>query len=183
MKNPAPGWRLKVELLSVAPTVWRRFDTYADVKRSQLHYFIQEAMGWELMQLFSYQDERGYGCQISSSLRLCDVCHVGDALTYTYDFGDNWQHWVTVEKVMARPTGTYPRVVTGKYACPPEDCGAPWGYGDMLKVFAGRRNARRRELVEWLGGTFDPKAFDINEAKERLIEYVEVSMPKTQPVV
>ena len=114
---------------------------------------------------------------------MCDVCHVGDALTYTYDFGDNWQHLVTVEKVMARPTDTYPGVVAGKYACPPEDCGGPWGYGDMIKVLAGRRNARRRELVEWLGGTFDHKAFDLDEARERLTEYVEVSMPKTQPVV
>ncbi len=54
MKNQAPVWRLKVELLGVMPTVWRRFDTYADVKLSQLHYFIQGAMGWELMHLFSY---------------------------------------------------------------------------------------------------------------------------------
>lgn len=89
MKNPAPVWRLKVELLGVAPTVWRRFDTHADVKLSQLHYFIQGAMGWELMHLFSYQDGHGYDCQISSEVRLCNVCHVGDALTYTYDFGDH----------------------------------------------------------------------------------------------
>lgn len=183
MKNQAPVWRLKVELLGVMPTVWRRFDTYADVKLSQLHYFIQGAMGWELMHLFSYQDGRGYGCQISSELRLCDACRVGDALSYTYDFGDNWQHLVTVEKAMAKPTGIYPRVVAGKCACPPEDCGGPWGYADKLRALAGRRNARRRELVEWLGGPFDPKAFDMEEARERLAEYVEVSMPKTQPVV
>jgi len=182
MNNPRPVWRLKVELLGVAPAVWRRFDTYADVKLSQLHYFIQGAMGWELMHLCSYQDGRGYGCQISSESLLCDACHVGDALTYTYDYGDNWQHLVTVEKAMARPTGTYPHVVAGKYACPPEDCGGPWGYGDMLKLLASRRDARRRELVDWLGGPFDSNAFDIEEASERLAEYAEVSMSKTQTV-
>ncbi|AGH79937.1 plasmid pRiA4b ORF-3 family protein [Xanthomonas citri pv. citri] len=175
IENPASVWRLRVELLDVAPPVWRRFDTYADVKLSQLHYFIQGVMGWELMHLFSYQDGRGYGDQISSELRLCDVCRVGDALTYTYDFGDNWQHRVTVEKTMARPKGTYPRVIAGKYACPPEDCGGPWGYGDMLRVLAGHRNARRRELVEWLGGPFNPKTFDMEEARERLAEYVVAS--------
>ena len=53
----------------------------------------------------------------------------------------------------------------------------------MRKVLAGRRNARRRELVDWLGGTFDHKAFDLDEARQRLTEYVEVSMPKTQSVV
>lgn len=36
IENPVPVWRLKVELLGVAPTVWRRFDTYADVTLSQL---------------------------------------------------------------------------------------------------------------------------------------------------
>ncbi|MCR2831767.1 plasmid pRiA4b ORF-3 family protein [Acidithiobacillus ferrooxidans] len=48
IENPASVWRLKVELLGVAPTVWRRFDTYADVNLSQLHYFTQGAKGWEL---------------------------------------------------------------------------------------------------------------------------------------
>ena len=182
IENPASVWRLKVELLGVAPTVWRRFDTYADVKLSQLHYFIQGAMGWELAHLFSYQDGRGHGCQISSELRLCDVCRVGDALTYTYDFGDDWQHLVTVEKTMAKPTGTYPRMVAGKYACPPEDCGGPWGYADMLRVLAGNRNARRREPVECLSRPFDPKAFDTDETRERLAEYAKVSMPKIQAV-
>jgi hypothetical protein len=42
----------------------------------------------------------------------------GDALTYTYDFGDNWQHLVTVEKVMAMSTDTYPCVVAGKVRLP-----------------------------------------------------------------
>ena len=127
-------------------------------------------MGGELMQLFSYQDERGYGCQISSSLRLCDVCQVGDALTYTDDFGDNWQHWVTVEKVMARPTGTYPRVVTGKYACPPEDCGGP----------TQRPPTRTRRMA---GRDGRSQGIRHQRSQGASIEYVEASMPKTQPVV
>jgi hypothetical protein len=84
---------------------------------------------------------------------------------------------VTVEKAMAQPSGSYPRVVAGKYACPPEDCGGTGGYVEMLRTLAGRRNARRRELVEWLGGPFDPKAFDLEEARRRLAEYVAEAMP------
>lgn len=53
IENPVSVWRVKVELLGIAPAVWRRFDTYADVKLSQLHYYIQGVMGWELMHLFS----------------------------------------------------------------------------------------------------------------------------------
>ena len=170
-------WRLKVELLDVAPCVWRRFDTYADVTLSQLHYFIQGAMGWELFHLFSFEDGDGYGMQFSGERRLCDVCRVGGTLTYIYDFGDDWQHLVTVEKAMAKPRSTYPCLVAGKQACPPVDCGGPWGYEELSRVLAGRRNARRRELVEWLGSPFDPKAFDLAEAKSRLAEYADAAVP------
>ena len=97
-------------------------------------------------------------------------------LRYVYDFGDNWEHLVTIEKEMRiRPGVIYPRCVAGKNACPPEDCGGSWGYADMLRTLAGRRNARRRELVEWLGGSFDPKNFELDEANERLTEYAEVA--------
>lgn len=115
--------------------------------------------------------------QIDSEARLCAVCRIGDALTYIYDFGDDWQHLVTVEKAMAISPGPYPGMVAGKYACPPEDSGGSWGYVDMLKVLAGRRDARRRELVEWLGRPFNPKAFDLDEAKNRLAEYVKAARP------
>ena len=162
-------------MLGVEPTVWRRFDPFANVKLSQLHSFIQSAMGGKLCHLFSYKGDHDY--RISSELRLCDVCHAGDALIYTYDFGDDWPRRVTIENTVVKPTGAYPRVVAGKYACPPEDCGGPWGYEDMLRVLPADD-----ELVEWLGGPFDPRVFDLDEARERLAEYVEVSMPKPQPV-
>lgn len=71
IENSESVWRLKVELLGVAPTVWRRFDTYADVKLSQLHYCIQGVMGWELMHLFSYQDGRAATAARSAVSRCC----------------------------------------------------------------------------------------------------------------
>jgi hypothetical protein len=52
----------------------------------------------------------------------------------------------------------------------------------MLRVLAGNRNARRRELVEWLGRPFDHKAFDTDETRERLAEYAKVAMPQIQAV-
>jgi hypothetical protein len=123
-------------------------------------------MGWEMSHLFSFDDELGRALELGND--LSDVAAVGDWLLYTYDFGDNWQHRVTIEKVITKPTGTYPRVVDGKQACPPEDCGGPWGYMDMCEVLVGPNNARRRELLEWLGGEFNPKAFDLDEANDCL---------------
>jgi hypothetical protein len=168
-KVPLPIWRLKIELLGVAPVIWRRVDTYATVTLSKLHCIIQAAMGWEMSHLFSFDDELGRALELGND--LSDVAAVGDWLLYTYDFGDNWQHRVTIEKVITKPTGTYPRVVDGKQACPPEDCGGPWGYMDMCEVLVGPNNARRRELLEWLGGEFNPKWFDLDEALSRLKAY------------
>ena len=47
-------------------------------------------------------------------------------LLYTYDFGDDWEHEILVEKVLpVAPDTCYPTCLTGKRACPPEDCGGP----------------------------------------------------------
>lgn len=44
---------------------------------------------------------------------------------YTYDFGDNWRHTVTIEKVMEpNELNTWPVCLAGKNACPPETSGA-----------------------------------------------------------
>ncbi len=178
--NHPPVWRIKVVLNGTRPAVWRRFDTYSTLTLSQLHYCIQGVMGWEMAHLFSFHDELGR-CEINNSLILANVCRIGDTLCYVYDFGDNWGHLVTIEKEMRTCTGVvYPRCVAGRNACPPEDCGGPWGYAEMLRTLAGRRNARRRELIDWLGGPFDPKHFALEEANDRLTEYLEVSTPEPQ---
>ena len=141
--NPAPVWRIKVVLQGTRPAVWRRFDTYSTVTLSELHYIIQGAMGWELAHLFTFNDELGR-FQIGDDSVLANICRLGDSLLYVYDFGDNWEHLVTVEKEMKTRAGAiYPHCVAGRHACPPEDCGGPWGYMDMVKTLAGRRNARR----------------------------------------
>ena len=54
----------------------------------------------------------------------------GKKFRYTYDFGDNWDHIIQIEKVLeADPKARYPRCVKGSRACPPEDCGGTWGCG------------------------------------------------------
>jgi len=55
----------------------------------------------------------------------------------------------------------YPRCLSGERACPPEDCGGPWGYGDFLEAIQNPRHKQHRELLERVGGEFDPEA--VNE--------------------
>lgn len=89
--------------------------------------------------------------------------------TYTYDFGDDWRHAIVVEKVLdAEPGVRYPRCVAGKRACPPDDCGGPWGYADFLEAVRTPGHERHREVLEWVGGPFDPEQFDAEYANKEL---------------
>ena len=57
----------------------------------------------------------------------------------------------------------YPVCLTGRRACPPEDCGGIWGYADLLKIIQDPDHEEYGEMMEWLGGEFDPAAFDVEE--------------------
>lgn len=94
---------------------------------------------------------------------------VGSKMRFDYDFGDGWSHDITVEAVeSAQPNVEYPRCVTGRRACPPDDCGGPSGYGELLDILATPTHPERVERVEWLGGLYDPEAFDPIETTEAM---------------
>src|SRR5258707_455002 len=81
--------------------------------------------------------------------------------TYTYDFGDNWEHVIAIEKTLDAESGVrYPRCITGKRACPPEDCGGAWGYGEFLEKIQDPKDAEDQEALDWLGGELDSEADD-----------------------
>jgi hypothetical protein len=45
----------------------------------------------------------------------------------------------------------------GRGAWPPEDCGGSAGYADLLAALADPEHTDHDELVNWLGGPFDPR--------------------------
>ena len=97
----------------------------------------------------------------------------GDALRYDYDFGDGWEHHVELVAVRPLADGEQcPRCLAGERAHPPEDCGGPWGYQELLEALANPGHERYDELSEWLDGYeglgFDPEAFDIEVVNEQL---------------
>jgi hypothetical protein len=146
-KAPAAIYQIKVTLRSVKPPIWRRLLVDANANLAQLHEAIQMAMGWGGYHLHefecfgeqygppSYENEFGTEPVLDErKAKLSSVLGgVGAKATYQYDFGDDWVHKIVVEKVLAPEVGReYPVCVAGKRACPPEDCGGPWGYQDMV---------------------------------------------------
>ena len=91
---------------------------------------------------------------------------------YVYDFGDDWCHDIVVEdEVRTRDGLKFAVCVDGANACPPEDCGGTSGYAELRDILADPTRDEREELLDWLGGAFDPSAFDlvaVNAALQRV---------------
>ncbi len=91
------------------------------------------------------------------------------AFKYLYDFGDHWEHLVTVEDVHPRTDRTQAVVcLAGENACPPEDVGGPPGYFEFLAAIRDPTHDEHANLLRWIGGAFDPIAFDLVEVNARL---------------
>lgn len=107
------------------------------------------------------------------AVTLVEVCPKAKSkLIYEYDFGDGWEHTIEVQKILEPESGVeYPVCLGGKKACPPEDCGGIWGYYELLDAIADPKHDRHDELREWLGGEFDPDAFDLEEVNAVLAQW------------
>jgi len=100
---------------------------------------------------------------------------VNSKLRYTYDFGDDWDHDILVEKVLDREgTAAYPRCTGGRRAAPPDDCGGIYGYAELVEVLSDPDDEEHDDRLEWLGldtaAEFDPDRFDA-EAVTRALSF------------
>jgi hypothetical protein len=168
--------QLKVTLRGVEPSVWRRIVVSSDLSLGELASILEGAMGWLGGHLHVFDlDGTSYGNPDpdwpsddldENKYRLVEVLtSVGDKMRWDYDFGDGWEHDVVVEKITGAESDIeYPVCLTGRRACPPEDCGGPHGYARLLEVLADPSHPEHDELREWAPIDFDPDYFDAEEA-------------------
>ncbi len=107
------------------------------------------------------------------AVTLGEVCpKVKNSLIYEYDFGDGWEHAIEVQKIIEPEPGVqYPVCLGGKKACPPEDCGGICGYYELLETISDPEADDHDDMLEWLGGDFDPDAFNLDEVNATLAEW------------
>ncbi len=177
-------YQIKVTLLGVQPSVWRYFQVLSESTLYDLHCVLQVVMGWQESHLHMFaagEDEYatrydgmdlGRGVIEDDTVTLAEVApSKGMKFEYLYDFGDSWRHEVLVQNILEPdPHATYPVCLGGERACPPEDCGGIWGYEDLLQALRDPEHEEHDELLEWLGGTFDPEAFDLARTNRALNE-------------
>jgi Plasmid pRiA4b ORF-3-like protein len=178
-------YQLKLTLLDTRPPIWRRIQV-KDCTLDKLHEHIQTAMGWTNSHLHHFRvGQQLYGDPLLTAENFEDMDYKDSATTkisailpksgrrfrfeYEYDFGDSWQHEVLVEGCLPTEAGKkYPLCVGGARACPPEDVGGVWGYADFVEAIQDPDNEQHEEMLEWVGGSFDPADFDAATATRRM---------------
>jgi hypothetical protein len=179
--------RLKIGIRGAKPPIWRRLEVSSGCTLLHLHGAIQESFGWQDCHPWMFQTPSGdfgtaagLGLRSAATAKLHDVAaRRGDRIGYTYDFGDEWMHDITVEDVVdAEPGTSYPRCLAGRRAGPPEDCGGIWGYQDLLDILADPGHQEHLERLAWLGlacaDDFGPAGFDVGAVNKALSKVARV---------
>jgi hypothetical protein len=166
-------YQIKISLAESKPEIWRRVLVSGKTTLSKLHRIIQMLMLWEDYHLHEftiegirytvpdpeemepYKDEKRFHLY-QAALKE------GMTFLYIYDFGDDWIHNITVEKILdndERFVGK-PLCIGGALSGPPEDCGGIYGYYETLKAAKNKRHPEYKLNKEWLG-KFDPEEFNL----------------------
>lgn len=169
-------YEIKITLIDLEPTIWRRVLVPRDITLGNLHHVIQIAMGWEDEHLHEFVIARKcYGPMMDDPFGLDlaaineDIVHLNGVakppkarFEYHYDFGDGWRHEIAIEREIESESGKRQvRCIAGENACPPEDSGGPYRYSDLIAILADPQHAEHDEMREWIGEDFDPLQFDL----------------------
>jgi hypothetical protein len=118
-----------------------------DIRLDRLHLTIQAAMGWSNCHLYELRlgdagwstpwpdnDWADHTLDARKTLLSDILSDIGiEKLTYLYDFGDDWQHTITVERLAD---------------------------AEILKATKDPSHDYYAEISEWIGDDFDPGAVD-----------------------
>lgn len=185
--GPPVVYQMHISLLGTDPPIWRRIQVRSSVSLAQLHDIVQIVMGWEDEHLYEFEfGHDSYAPHDRAVLadtydawttRLGDIGLVpGSVLRYTYDMGDSWEHELRVESAEPiRSDSPTARCLGGERACPPEDSGGVFGYGELLASLRGESHSRDEyeefldDLVDRDGRPFDPERFELGKVNDILL--------------
>lgn len=189
-------YRLRIVLIGTKPPLWRRLEVASDLFLHDMHDIVQMAFGWTNSHLhrfgrgpqYYHRHTEYYLCPFEvdggevgvpeHEVRLDEVLvEAGDTLFYNYDFGDDWQHVITLEAVMDRQDSAPRALCTGgRRLGPAEDCGGVHGY-ELIVAATDPTHADHREAAaeyaHFFGSDADPKLyrptqFDLDEINTAL---------------
>ncbi len=162
-RTPAPIYQLKITLRGSKPPIWRRVLVSGHSTLADLHEIIQIVMDWDEAHLHEFEINKiRYsdplvaldGAQNETRVRLKEVISREKMkFHYVYDFGDDWDHEILVEKILPpdpEKERELPVCLKGKRACPPEDVGGMGGYYYFLEAIQDPEHPEHEILSEWI---------------------------------
>ncbi len=185
--------QLKIKLSDIDPPIWRRIKVPADFPLRRLHDVIQAVFDWLDYHLHQFEvGDRIYGSPKQGdgdfgekhlysdrNIKLGALLDRGvQRFIYRYDFGDDWEHVITVEQITDPEDGVeYPILVDGARRAPPEDCGGPPGFEAFLEAMLDEGHEEHVALMDWYGEHFDPDDMEL-DAVEAMLGRIRASRRK-----
>ena len=169
--KPAEGFNNKTLTLRIQldgmkkPPLYREVKVAGNIRFSTLHSIIQIAMGWENDHLhdFTTKDGKKIGIPYDDNFDTLDyneddlfistyLNSVGSKIYYEYDFGDGWEHTISVVDIEDGAIA-HPQVIKSKGGKVVEDCGGIWGLQTLRDIVAskGRLTSDDKDRLEWMG--------------------------------
>ena len=180
-QKPDRVLHMHLAIQDLQPPIWRRMVVRESMSLARLHDAIQIAFGW-----FDYQVHRFvvndlfYGNPVrrenvttiedDRDFTLADLeLSPKETMLYEYNFGDGWRIGMLVERIDTAKTGVkYPLLSAGSLNGPPEDCGGPDGYKEVLYSLKNPDEPLSKEWLEWLGEGYDPEELDLTKLNKAL---------------
>lgn len=177
--------QFKVSLMGMKPPVWRRLQVDGDMTFYEFHKVLQAAFEWFDYHLHTFMMKKSSGdrldrIEIGSEENdswgfnmndLYDEC--GEKLSdwfvvekdraiYTYDFGDDWEHEIVLEKILPPEDRVlYPRCIKAVRHAPEED-----SRGELLEEGFEPGEVDPKELTEEINETLSSLAKPFKESPD-----------------
>ncbi len=190
-KRPEEAYlQLHISLMGSSPLIWRRIIVPESIYLNQLHKIIQKVMGWSDDHLYEFEIKNRCFASVKYDRDEIEIDKFvsletfrfgkGARFLYIFDYGDNWEHSIKVERILENSPSPDSGFVClkGEYANPPEDIGGIWAYYDALEVLKDPDHPEYEDVSDWFEADFDPDFFDIDAVNKALTTYWKRSRPK-----
>lgn len=133
------AYQLKISLVGAKPPVWRRIEVPSHLNLLQLHQIIQGIFTLFDMHLHAFLDAHGEIDEtMEENLTLSELLTFeGHHCGYVYDFGDNWEFKIELEKSHRSDANRFADskafCLAGKRSGPIEDIGGTSVLNDLAK--------------------------------------------------
>jgi len=177
--------QIKISLANSHIPIWRRFQITDNYRLDRFHQVIQIVMGWWNSHLHEFEiGGRRFGMLLHNDLDAPNTenetrfhlknfpFEVGQQIGYLYDFGDNWQHTLEIEKI-SESTKSRLYCLEGNGSCPYEDAGGVGGYEYALSAEKDPTHPQHRQFLgdRWIEDLPDYTLFDVKEVNQELRKF------------